>query len=113
MYTVFKPYAKYISGKGYSRGLVSCNARGTNNYRERKSLAYLINFFMQPDIKQFIDHYHIEFDEDLFSLSALLQWIWRSQVRDGKPIDIYIPSERMRMLLKVWMNECKFLKNIA
>lgn len=113
MYTVFKPYAKYISGKGFSRGLVACNARGTNNYRERKSLAYLINFFMQPDIKQFIEHYHIEFDEDLFSLSALLQWIWRSQIRDGQPIDIYIPSERMRTLLKIWMDECKGIKTIA
>lgn len=113
MYTVFKPYAKYISGKGFSRGLVACNARGTNNYRERKALAYLINFFMQPDIKQFIEHYHIEFDEDLFSLSALLQWIWRSQIRDGQPIEIYIPSERMRILLLMWIDECKALKDIA
>lgn len=113
MYTVFKPYAKYIGGKGYSKGLVSCNARGTNEFREKKSLAYLINFFMQPDIKQFIDHYHIEFDEDLFALSALLQWIWRSQIRDRKSINIYIPSERMRTLLELWINECKMLKNVA
>ena len=69
-------------------------------------MAYLINFFMQPDIKQFVDHYHIRFDEDLFSLSTLLQWIWRSQIRDGKPIQIYIPSERMRNLLKQWIGEC-------
>ena len=68
---------------------------------------------MQPDVKQFVDHYNIEFDEDLFSLSALLQWIWRSQIRDGKPIEIYIPSERMRILLKVWMGEYKELKSIA
>lgn len=113
MYTVFKPYCKYIKGEGYAKGFVPCNARGTNEFREKKSLAYLINFFMQPDIKQFIDHYHIEFDEDLFSLSALLQWIWRSQIRDGRPVDIYIPSERMRTLLKVWMKECKALENIA
>lgn len=53
------------------------------------------------------------FDEDLFSLSAFLKWIWRSQIRDGQPIDIYIPSKRMRMLLKVWMDECKAHKNIA
>ena len=113
MYTVFKPYCKYIKGEGYAKGFVPCNARGTNEFREKKSLAYLVNFFMQPDIKQFIDHYHIDFDEDLFSLSALLQWIWRSQIRDGQPIDIYIPSERMRELLKIWMVECKGLENIA
>lgn len=113
MYTVFKPYCRFIKGEGYTKGFVPCNARGTNNYRNKSALAYLINFFMQPDVKQFVDHYNIEFDEDLFSLSTLLQWIWRSQIRDGKPIDIYIPSERMRSLLKVWMGECKGLKNTA
>lgn len=113
MYTVFKPFCKYIKGEGYSKGFVSCNARGTNSFREKKSLAYLINFFMQPDIKQFVEHYKIEFDEDLFSLSTLLQWIWRSQIRDGKPINIYIPSERMRDLLKHWINECSNSSNKA
>ena len=106
MYTVFKPYCKYVKGEGYAKGFVTCNARGTNNFKDKKALAYLINFFMQPDIKQFVDHYHIRFDEDLFSLSTLLQWIWRSQIRDGKPIQIYIPSERMRNLLKQWIGEC-------
>lgn len=113
MYTVFKPYCKYIKGEGYAKEFVSCNARGTNNYRNKSALAYLVNFFMQPDVKQFIDHYNIEFDEDLFSLSTLLQWIWRSQIRDNKPIEIYIPSERMRTLLRMWINECKVVKKIA
>ena len=113
MYTVFEPYCKYVKGERYTKGFVPCNARGTNNFRHKKSLAYLINFFMLPDIKQFVNHYNIEFDEDLYSLSALLQWIWRSQIRDGKSIDIYIPSERMRLLLKAWIDECKMLKNVA
>lgn len=113
MYTVFKPYCKYVKGKGFANGFVSCNARGTNEFKDKKSLAYLINFFMSPDIKQFVEHYHIEFDDNLFSLSALLQWIWRSQIRDGNPIDLYIPSERMRELLKIWINECKTMSEVA
>ena len=113
MYTVFKPYCKYVKGKGFANGFVSCNARGTNEFKDKKSLAYLINFFMSPDIKQFVEHYHIEFDDNLFSLSALLQWIWRSQIRDGNPIDLYIPSERMRELLKIWINECKTMSEAA
>ena len=113
MYTVFKPYCKYVKGEGYTKGFVSCNARGTNEFKNKKSLAYLINFFMSPDIKQFVEHYHIEFDDNLFSLSALLQWIWRSQIRDGKSIDLYIPSERMRELLKIWINECKAMSEAA
>lgn len=113
MYTVFKPYCKYVKGKGFANGFVSCNARGTNEFKDKKSLAYLINFFMSPDIKQFVEHYHIEFDDDLFSLSTLLQWIWRSQIRDGKSINLYIPSERMRELLKIWINECKTMSEAA
>lgn len=107
MYTVFKPYSKYIKGKGYSKGFVACNARGTNEYRDRRALAYLLNYFIHPDIRQFINHYNIDFNEDLFSLSALLQWVWRSQIRDGKSIQIYIPSERMRGLLQHWIYECE------
>lgn len=76
-------------------------------------MAYLINFFIPPDIKQFVEHYHISFDEGLFSLSALLQWIWRSQIRDGEEINIYIPSERMRSLLEAWINECKSVDKVA
>ena len=113
MYTVFKPYCKYVKGEGYTKGFVSCNARGTNEFKNKKSLAYLINFFMSPDIKQFVEHYHIEFDDNLFSLSALLQWIWRSQIRVGKPINIYIPSERMRELLLQWIGECKQIEDVA
>ena len=113
MYTVFKPYCKCVKGEGYTKGFVPCNARGTNEFKNKRSLAYLINFFMSPDIKQFVEHYHIDFDEDLFSLSALLQWIWRSQIRDGKPIQIYIPSERMRKLLTDWIDQCKTIDKAA
>lgn len=113
MYTTFESYKKFVSGKGYSKGFVSCNARGTNNFKDKKALAYLINLFVPPDIKQFVEHYNINFDEGLFSLSAFLQWIWRSQIRDGKPIEIYIPSERMRGLLLHWMSECKEIDKAA
>lgn len=113
MYTTFESYKKFVSGKGYSKGFVSCNARGTNNFKDKKALAYLINLFVPPDIKQFVEHYNINFDEGLFSLSAFLQWIWRSQIRDGKPIEIYIPSERMRELLLHWMSECKEIDKAA
>lgn len=113
MYTVFKPYNKFIKGKGYSKGFVPCNARGTNEFRNKKALAYLINFFISPDIRQFIEHYRMDFNDDLFALSALLQWIWRSQIRDGKPISIYIPSERMRLLLLKWVSECKTVNKAA
>ena len=46
----------------------------------------------------------IKVDENSYALSELLQWIWRSQIRNGEPITIYIPSKRMRESLKNFLN---------
>jgi hypothetical protein len=35
----------------------------------------------------------------------MLQWIFRSAVRDEKEIWLYIPSKRMRDLLVEWMDD--------
>lgn len=102
MYSVFKDYKKYIAGKGYSKGFVSCNAKATNDYRNKCCLAYLLNYHIHPNIVTFFDSNNVVVNQDLFSLSELLQWIWRSQIRDGKPIHLYLPSQRMRELLGLW-----------
>ena len=44
-------------------------------------------------------------DEDLFALSEMLQFIWRSAIREGKDIHLYIPSSRMRGLLETWLDK--------
>ena len=36
--------------------------------------------------------------QDDFALSEMVQWVWRSAIRDGKPITLYIPSDRMYQL---------------
>mgnify|MGYP001370307100 CR=1 FL=1 len=92
MWTTFNSYKKDVKGKLYSRNnvnFVPCNAKGTNKYRNKKALAYLINFFITPDIKKFITHYDINFDEDLFALSALLQWIWEVKLEMETYTNIY------------------------
>lgn len=51
----------------------------------------------------------------MYALSILIQWVFRSAIRNGKKIKIYIPSERMRYLLKEWIQnlyEGNDLKNI-
>ena len=46
-----------------------------------------------------------EFDQDAFATSEMVQFIWRSAIRRGEPIQIYIPSNRMRGLLEKWIDE--------
>ena len=47
----------------------------------------------------------ITIDVDKFALSEMLQWIWRSAIRDGRAINVYIPSHRMRELFLGWIDE--------
>lgn len=59
--------------------------------------------FTSPIIKQFFRERDIVVNEELYALSELLQWVFRSQLRDGKPIDLYLPSRRMREILETWI----------
>ena len=55
-------------------------------------------------IKQFFIDKNVTIDEDTWALSELLQWVFRSAIREHKEINIYIPSKRMRELLLEWLN---------
>jgi len=105
IWTTFKDYKHVLSGKGYTRGFIPLNMRATNVYKDRTSVAYPINRFLRPMIKDFFQDHGVTVDEDGYALSEMLQWIWRSAIRDGKEIWIYIPSSRMRSLLEKWIDE--------
>lgn len=104
MWTGFKDDKARLKGKGYSKGFVSHNARATNDYQHKEALAYTINRFMHPYKKNFFISHGIKVDEDMYALSELLQWIWRSRIRKGESIKLYIPSKRMRTLLKEYLD---------
>ena len=105
MWTTFKDYQNDIRGKGYSKGFVSSNMRATNDFKDRTAVAYPINKFFNPYIKNFFAQHEIEIDEDAYALSEMIQWIFRSAIRQGMPIQIYVPSFRMRELLKKWLQD--------
>ncbi len=104
LWTTFKQYQQNISGKGYAKGFLSSNIRATNEYRDRISVAYLINKYFNPYVKNFFYQNKIDVEEDAYAVSEMLQFIWRSAIRDGKEINLYIPSSRMRNLLIEWIN---------
>jgi len=94
-----------LSGGGYTKGFVPCNARATNVYDTKISLAYLLNRFLNPLDKGFFEDKQVKINEELWALSEIIQWIWRSRIRKGEnPINLYIPSERMRNLLIRYLN---------
>ena len=105
IWTVFKQVKSRLRGKGYAKGFVATNCRATNEYGNRTAVAYLVNRFPNTVVRNFFTAKGIKFDEDAFALSEMLQFIWRSAIRNNKPIDLYIPSSRMRKLLMDWVNE--------
>ncbi len=104
MWTTFKDYRNKLKGKGYSNGFLSYNCRSTNEYADKYNLAYCVNVYLHPAIKQFFLQRGIDINEDLYGLSEMIQWIWRSRLRKNDSVNIYIPSIRMRELLIDWLN---------
>ena len=105
LWTTFKEYEDKVKGKGYTNAFVPINIRATNDYRQTTAVAYIANRYMKPTLKHFFEVSGIEVDEDTYALSELIQFIYRSAIRDGKPITVYIPSKRMRELLINWINK--------
>lgn len=69
-----------------------------------RSIKYLLND-RSTYIYRFFEGRGIVMDQDGFALSEMLQFIWRSAVRDEKEIWVYIPSRRMRNLLERWIEK--------
>lgn len=105
LWTTFKEYKSLLSGKGYGRGYISLNMRASNEYMNRTSVVYPINRYINPGIKNFFIKHGVKVDEDGYALSEMLQFIWRSAIRKGEEIYVYIPSIRMRRLLSDWINK--------
>lgn len=105
MWTTFKEFEPSLKGKGYSKGFVSCNARATNRLRHKDTLVYCINVYFNPVLKNYFFDHGVKVKEDEYALSELVQWIWRSGIRENQEIWLYIPSKRMRDLLTNWLDE--------
>ena len=94
--------------KGFARGSRMFGAhwlpnttRGTNDYAHASVCIYLYDQYINPCIRRWLG-----IDQpanDKFALAELIQWVYRSRVRRGLPIRLYLPSKRMRKLLLDWL----------
>ena len=105
MWTTFKGNEKRIQPKGYTKrtdgtpSFVPCNCRATEEFKETYNLVYTVDRHIHPGIVHFFAQKGISIDNNEYALSELIQWLFRSRVRKKEPVNIYIPSERMRNLL--------------
>lgn len=99
----FKSHWGKIRGRGYWNSDVVFSQKATNIYSDKTVLVYPVNLFANPGIVNFYRSHGQEFDNDRWALSTMVQWIWRSAIRNGKQIQLYLPSRRMRELLYKWI----------
>ena len=77
--------------------------RGTNDYAHCSHLIYLYDQHMNPYVAHWLEDNSRAFD-DAYALTKLIQWVWRSRVRKGQQITLYLPSPRMRRLIEEWLS---------
>lgn len=84
-----------------------CGARATNDYASKSVALHAYNRYVNLVVKSYLQDYGLELDaipdDDQFALSEMIQWIWRTRIRDDKPIELYILPKRMEKLFKDWL----------
>jgi hypothetical protein len=106
MWSTYMDLKNYFKGPRYAKSHVAMNLRATNDYRDKSNLAWLVSLFLDPYVKKFLERDgKILADEDGFCLSTLIQWVWRSRIRNQEPgeINLYLPAERPRRLFLDWL----------
>lgn len=105
MWTTLDKYHGILRGKGYSNSFLCFNMRASNDFADKHYLAFCLNVYTFPWMKNYLDSIGVEnVSQDMFALSTIVQWIFRSAIRKGEEIWVYIPSKRMRYLLSTWLD---------
>lgn len=108
LWTVYKDYKNKIQKNNihdYSKQWLPLNTKATNAYGDRHTVAYLCNVHPDPITMRSSSARGFTVDVDKYALSEMVQFIWRSAIRNGEEINLYIPSLRMRSLLKDWLED--------
>lgn len=104
MWTTLLEFKDVLKGTGYTKGFIEITARATNEFSHKVNLVYAYDRFMNPIIYNFFKERGYTPNQDLYSASEIIQWVFRSAVRNGKSINLYIPSKRMRTIFYQWLN---------
>lgn len=87
------------------RTWLASNTRATNELRHKWCLVHCYNRYPTQSVMQYLKDYGVQVDNDVFALSEMLQWIWRSRIRSDKDIYLAIASVRMKLLFLNWLHD--------
>lgn len=105
LWTCLSDAKPVFKGSGYTKNHIAQNVKAVNDYVDTSQLAYVYNSYMHPEPFKYLKNRGEEYapDQERYALTEMIQWIYRSQIRRGDDINLYVPSGRMRNLLIDWM----------
>lgn len=105
LWTSFKSYKPMIINKKIKeKNFTSHNLRATNDYSDKWVVMYFISRNYNPVIKRWFKSKNITTNDDMFALSEMIQWTFRSRIRNDESIFLYVPSKRIRKLFLNWLD---------
>lgn len=78
--------------------------RGTNDYAHATHMIYLYDQYVHPVYLRFLGVEDTKAFSEQYALAELVQVIYRTAVRRGEKVVVYIPSERMRKVFEDYRN---------
>lgn len=94
-----------IDVKGYhpKNCYVSCRTKATNIYSHKTVLVHGFNRHPMVSVHGYLKDYNFPIERDEFALSECIQWVWRSAIRKGEPVQLCFLSKRMEDLFIDWL----------
>jgi len=105
LWTVPKLAASKVAGSHYKASWLASTTKATNDYSERWYLAYLMEKNPKPPILTLLSKLGVSINKEKYALGEIVQWVWRSRIRNEQEIHLYMPSKVMRELFKEWLND--------
>lgn len=101
--TIISCFDKKIIVPSFQRSYLAFNSRATNEYGDTNVLVYLIDKNQNQILQAWFNQTSkITVNANMADLDAMIQWIFRSAIRNGKPVTLFLPSPKMRKLLEQW-----------
>lgn len=98
-----KFYRKRVD-KQWETCWLATQTRATNDYKHKWCVVHAYNRFPMVNVASYLSDYGCPIDQQVFSKSEMVQWIWRSRIREMKPITVAIASKRMHKLFSDWLS---------
>lgn len=83
---------------------IYCGTKATNMWSHKSIAVHAYNRYVNTAIKAYLQDYGNPPNDDMFALSEMVQWIFRTCIRNDEPLQLCILNDRMRGLLCNWLN---------